>query len=88
LPEAFFTEPIRARSAHRSLLIGLVLTFTGVALFFAVSHQDADGAWFALVPGAIGMAYLIYYFAAGRGEALAQRAAGKPSPAEGSTQAA
>ncbi|MGO8764619.1 MAG: hypothetical protein ACLQSR_05715 [Limisphaerales bacterium] len=75
LPEDFFREnggrPHR-RSPHRTLLYGLVLVFIGLtsylALHFTVPRTEAGGdpALYALIPGGIGAACLIYYFTVGR----------------------
>jgi hypothetical protein len=75
LPEDFFHEdgkPPRRRSAHGTLLGGLILLFVGLTLYlalhFAVPRMDngGDPALFALIPAGIGAACLIYYFAVGR----------------------
>lgn len=74
LPEDFFHEdrtPSR-RSPHRTLLWGLILAFIGLTLYLALHFTGtrADGggdvALFALLPGGIGVACLIYYFTVGR----------------------
>jgi hypothetical protein len=74
LPEKFFDEyPTLARhSPHRTLLQGLILVFIGLTLYlalhFTITRTDGggDAALFALIPGGIGVACLIYYFTVGR----------------------
>jgi len=79
LPEDFFHEdgkPSR-RSSHGTLLGGLVLVFTGLTLYlalhFTISQTDAGGdvGLFALIPGGIGAALMLYYFTVGRKAAAA-----------------
>jgi hypothetical protein len=53
----------------RYLLKGLVWTFGGVAAYFPLdSLAGSDEAMLALVPVAIGLAYLVFYFVQGRHE--------------------
>ena|SRR3984957_9012074 len=82
LAEDFFHEngqPFR-RSPHRALLSGLVMLSIGVTLYLALhltgarSDGGGDAALFALIPGGIGAAYLIYYFAVGRRLAMEMEA--------------
>lgn len=91
LPEGFFTEdgrPFR-RSPHRTLLVGLILMFIGLILFGDFYYQGSiESALFSLIPAGIGMAYLIYYFAVGRKEALALQEAEKAKVMENTSQAA
>ncbi|MCI0535725.1 MAG: DUF6249 domain-containing protein [Verrucomicrobiales bacterium] len=69
LPEALLSEgPERRRSPHEVLRSGLIWLFTGIALYFAL-----PAFWFkegiqmvGLIPAAIGLANLVYYFFAGR----------------------
>lgn len=74
LPDAFFTEDGKARSPHARLLTGLVWLFIGLSLMVALRFTHSDGAPFGLIPTAIGLAYLIYYFAVGKKEAEALEA--------------
>ena len=96
LPENFFREDqivfrqtlAYRRSPHGTLLRGLVLVFTGLALFFALHVADTriDGggilALFALILPAMGLANLIYYFTVGRKQAAAMEEERKASLAE------
>lgn len=75
LPEDFFHEDggkPRSHSPHGTLLGGLVLVFIGLTLYlalhFTVPRTEAGGdvALYALIPGGIGVACLIYYFTVGR----------------------
>jgi ABC-type uncharacterized transport system permease subunit len=68
LPEDFFREDGKPswRSSHRTLLTGLVLTFIGLTLYLAMHLNHENGAAYAMIPGGIGAAFLIYYFTAGR----------------------
>jgi hypothetical protein len=92
LPEDFFQEDgdhkPRRRSAHGTLLGGLILLFLGLTLYlalhFTVPRPDGGGdpALFALIPAGIGFACLIYYFAVGRKLALAWDAERKAAAEE------
>lgn len=53
----------------RYLLKGLVWSFIGIAVYFALNAlAGSDESMLAGVPFAIGLAYLIYYFVQGRHE--------------------
>jgi hypothetical protein len=90
VPQDFFQENGRSsrRSPHRVLLTGLVLLFVAPTLYFALhftrTRTDAggDAALFALIPGGIGAAYLIYYFTVGRKLAAAMEEERKARLAE------
>jgi hypothetical protein len=59
----------------RYLLKGLVWTFAGVASYFPLnSLAGADESMLAIVPVAIGLAYLIFYWVQGRHEEAAAAA--------------
>ena len=74
LSEDFFHENGKPspRSPHKALLNGLIMLSIGLTLYFAMhftgvrTDGGGDAALFALIPAGIGVAYLIYYFAAGR----------------------
>jgi hypothetical protein len=75
LPEEFFRENgsvPRRRPSHSTLLVGLVLVFTGLTLYLALHFggvrfdNGGDAALVALIPAGIGAAFLIYYFTVGR----------------------
>ena len=82
LPEEFFREdhgPRRPRSAHSTLLLGLILLFLGLAVWSAMffTGQGAVSTWSFVLIG-LGAAFLIYYFAVDKKQAAlldAQRAA-------------
>lgn len=75
LPETFLSEdghPLRPYSPRRLLLRGLVWLFIGIGLGVALGPTAGwDISLFALIPGGIGLAYLIYYFVEGKSEAVA-----------------
>lgn len=56
-------------SKPRYLLKGLLYTGVGISLYFALRQvAGEDEALFAFIPFAVGIAYLIYYWARGRHE--------------------
>lgn len=59
----------KSASPHRTLLHGLVWLFVGISLLFALPRLDDDLRYIGLIPGGVGLAYLVYYFAVGRKEA-------------------
>ncbi len=64
----------------RYLLKGLVWTFGGVAAYFPLeSLAGADESMLAIIPVAIGLAYLIFYWVQGRHEEAAAAANGSVS---------
>ena len=79
LPEAFFAgDGGKPSSPHAKLLGGLILVSIGLALFVALYFNTrVSVALYALIPAAIGLAMLIYYFTVGRKEAEAIEAATK-----------
>jgi len=75
LPEAFFVDDAKqttpAAASHRHLLKGLIFSLGGLAAFGALYLSgEHDGAFYAFVPIAVGLAFLIYYFAVARRQAL------------------
>lgn len=74
-------DPTSVLRRPRHLLRGLVLLLGGIALSIALAlDRAADHSYlFGLLPAAVGLAYLIYYFLEGKHEAA--RAIGSP-PAE------
>jgi hypothetical protein len=70
MPDAFFSEDqARPQTPRRDLLKGLVWLFIGLAVGAALYVNDrTKEAFGALIPAAIGLAYLIYYFVEGRRE--------------------
>ena len=60
---------------HSTLLPGLVWTFVGLAIVIGMALVDGRNApWFVvLVPLAVGLAYLLYYFIEGRKAAAQPR---------------
>jgi len=83
IPEAFFADDATLKNPRRDLLKGLVWLLVGVAVTVAVYAQgETKEALFGLIPVAIGVAYLIYYFVEGR-----RQPEPKP-PAEGKSRLA
>jgi hypothetical protein len=82
LPEEFFKEPVdkagKPPSAHSDFGWGLFWSLGGVALLAAL-YFDGRGAsaLYALIPVAIGLHYLIYYYVIGKKEAAALEAESK-----------
>lgn len=74
LPQDFFHEEAKPSrvAPHGTLLSGLILVFLGLALLLALHftpavRESAPGTpLFALIPVAVGVACLIYYFSVGR----------------------
>jgi hypothetical protein len=68
LPDALLYEGGRARqrAPGRTLLKGLLWLFVGIGLFAAMRVEERHEAIFALVPVAVGCAYLVYYMIEGR----------------------
>lgn len=60
---------VKESSPHRMLLRGLVWLFVGIGLLFALPFVDEDVKYIGLIPGGVGLAYLIFYFMVGRKEA-------------------
>ncbi len=53
----------------RPLLTGMILIGVGIGVFLGLKEVAGDGVEnFALIPGLIGVAYLLYYFIEGRKE--------------------
>jgi hypothetical protein len=73
LPPEFFLSPRKPRTPGQYLLRGLVWLLVGLAVVFCMNvGKEHDGYW-GLVPAAVGVAYLVYYFIEGR----------RPRPAAG-----
>src|SRR6478672_369560 len=67
IPDAFFADDATVRSPRRDLLRGLVWFLVGGAAMAALYiHGETKECFFGLIPLAIGVAYLIYYFVEGR----------------------
>jgi Domain of unknown function (DUF6249) len=78
LPESFFMGLEKKRRPGTSLLAGLIWLFVGIGLFVALGAvAGEDVRHFALIPGGIGLAFLIYYFVEGRKDGATAEAAGK-----------
>lgn len=78
LSEEFFRDGSKNdkhRTPHADLGWGLFWLLGGSALWIALYFSGYERtAWYALIPIAIGLHYLIYYYAVGKKEALAMEA--------------
>ena len=78
IPEDFFQDDgddAKARSPHSDLGWGLFWLLGGLATLVALYFNfNGKVALFALIPVAIGLHYLIYYYAIGKKEAMAREA--------------
>ncbi len=84
LPETFFAPFEKKRRPGWPLLTGLVWLFIGIGLYMGLAAVAGLGvANFALIPGGIGVAFLIYYFVEGRKEAAADAAGGTDQAGKG-----
>jgi hypothetical protein len=71
LPESWL-GPARQRKP-RYLLTGMIWLFLGIALFVflrGIVRPEPAVAYVGLIPGGIGLAFLLYYFIEGRHEKL------------------
>ena len=68
LPPEFFQDGRRSRPRHPSdfLRRGLVLLFIGIAVTAAMYQSAPDAYLWGVIPGAIGIALLLYYAVVGR----------------------
>ncbi len=84
LPEAFFSEKAaKPRSPHSDFGWGLFWLLGGLGLLVAVYFNETPSkSLYALIPVAIGLHYLIYYFTIGKKEAVAIEAERKTKALE------
>jgi hypothetical protein len=75
-------EPQRSRRPRTSLLPGLIWFFIGIALLAVLHVSPRETQYVGLVPGAVGLAYLIYYFVEGR-EIERKQIAAEPASGQG-----
>jgi hypothetical protein len=62
-------NPFRRNRSPRYLLTGMIWTFIGIGVFvFLGAVAGEDVRWLGLIPGGIGLAYLLYYLIEGRHE--------------------
>ncbi len=68
LPPEFFQDGRRckSRTPADTLRRGLVLLFVGVAISIALYNSQRDAYLWGLVPAAVGIAQLLFYYLAGR----------------------
>jgi hypothetical protein len=80
LPDALFSS-FKPSRRPRYLLSGMIWLFTGLAAFAAIWRVEGDdAAFFALIPAAVGVALLLYYFIEGRKVAAAEDAPSSSQP--------
>jgi hypothetical protein len=66
LPPEFFQDARRRRAPSDHLRRGLVLLFVGAAITVALYVQARNAYLWGLVPAAVGVAQLLFYFLEGR----------------------
>jgi hypothetical protein len=68
LPEELL-NPFRRNRNPRYLLTGMIWTFIGIGIFvFLGAVAGEDVRWLGLIPGGVGIAYLLYHLIEGRHE--------------------
>jgi hypothetical protein len=68
LPEEFF-KPLEKNDRPRHLLTGMIWLFVGIGVgLFLYAVAGHDVAAIGLIPGGVGLAFLVYYFIEGRNE--------------------
>ena len=70
MPEELLNQFRRSRHP-RSLLTGMIWLFVGISLYIllaALVSSEPGMKFVGLIPGGVGLAYLIYYFVEGRHE--------------------
>ncbi|MGB5103419.1 MAG: DUF6249 domain-containing protein [Steroidobacteraceae bacterium] len=66
LPESFYQSLKPARRSSY-LLPGLIWLFVGIGLFIALGAVAGEEVkYFGVIPGGVGLAFLVYYFVEGR----------------------
>jgi hypothetical protein len=87
LPEEFFKEECgkrgKSKTAHADFGWGLFWLLGGLALLVALYfNEKGSSSLYALIPVAVGLHYLIYYYVVGKKEAAAIEAERKAKAAE------
>jgi hypothetical protein len=78
LPEELL-NPFRRNRNPRYLLTGMIWLFIGVGIFvFLGAVAGEDVRWIGLIPGGVGLAYLLYHLIEGRHEKRVEVAASTP----------
>lgn len=68
LPEELL-NPFRRNRNPRYLLTGMIWLFIGIGIFvFLGAVAGEDVRWIGLIPGGVGLAYLLYHLVEGRHE--------------------
>jgi hypothetical protein len=83
LPEELL-NPFRRNRNPRYLLTGMIWLFIGVGIFvFLGAVAGDDVRWIGLIPGGVGLAYLLYHLIEGRHEKRLEVAGSSPAPVRG-----
>lgn len=62
-------NPFRRNRSPRYLLTGMIWLFVGIGIFvFLGAVAGEDVRWLGLIPGGVGLAYLLYHLIEGRHE--------------------
>jgi len=78
LPEELL-NPFRRNRHPRYLLTGMIWLFIGVGIFvFLGAVAGEDVRWIGLIPGGVGLAYLLYHLIEGRHEKRVEAAPSTP----------
>ena len=81
LPEELL-NPYRRNRHPRYLLTGMIWTFIGIGIFvFLGAVAGDDVRWIGLIPGGVGLAYLLYHLIEGRHERQVEPPGAGSSPA-------
>jgi hypothetical protein len=81
LPEELL-NPFRRNRNPRYLLTGMIWLFIGVGIFvFLGAVAGDDVRWIGLIPGGVGLAYLLYHLIEGRHEKRLEVSGAGSSPA-------
>ena len=81
LPEELL-NPYRRNRNPRYLLTGMIWTFIGIGIFvFLGAVAGDDVRWIGLIPGGVGLAYLLYHLIEGRHERPVEAPPAGSSPA-------
>ena len=72
-------NPFRRNRNPRYLLTGMIWLFIGIGIFvFLGAVAGEDVRWIGLIPGGVGLAYLIYHLVEGRHEKKIEAAPAGP----------
>ena len=75
-------NPFRRNRSPRYLLTGMIWLFIGIGIFvFLGAVAGDDVRWIGLIPGGVGLAYLLYHLIEGRHEKKIEAIAPTSAPA-------